>query len=284
MLMLCSKHSVQSSCLVKVILNPSLIRVNCTLFFIYLVSIDLLLDKKYTILSSTGDLLDKIDYLCCLMRLRNEKYNIPIMKYKFILFLILSYCSFISVAQSVSSTEDRLVKLEAQMDQQVSTITDLQSKVNAVIKQNMALKDALVLQPTISEFKTDELVYKLHEAVGDSTSGTVKVYMTVTNTSPEDIDHYQWQSLKFMDENGVQNKSFSDYEVSVGVNNDGFYINSLYTDAPTQLILTLKNMDKNAQYLKILEGKVYKGTVFVNGTITNFERSFVMRNIPIKWK
>ena len=35
----------------------------------------LLLDKKYTILSSTADLLDKIDYLCSLIRLRNEKYN-----------------------------------------------------------------------------------------------------------------------------------------------------------------------------------------------------------------
>ena len=198
--------------------------------------------------------------------------------------MILSYCSFLSVAQSVSSTEDRLGKLEAQMDQQVSTITNLQSQVNAVIKQNLALKEALFLQPTISEFKTDELIYKLHEAVGDSTSGTVKVYMTVTNISPEDIDNYQWESLKFMDENGVQNKSFSDYEVSVGVNNDGFHLNSLYAGAPTQLILTLMNIDKNAQYLKILEGKVFKDSRIVNGTFTDFERSFIMRNIPIKWK
>ena len=170
------------------------------------------------------------------------------------------------------------------MDQQVSTITNLQSQVNAVIKQNLALKEALFLQPTISEFKTDELIYKLHEAVGDSTSGTVKVYMTVTNTSPEDIDNYQWESLKFMDENGVQNQSFSDYEVSVGVNNDGFNLNSLYADAPTQLILTLMNIDKNAQYLKILEGKVFKDSRIVNETFTDFERSFIMRNIPIKWK
>ena len=198
--------------------------------------------------------------------------------------MILSYCSFLSVAQSVSSTEERLGKLEAQMDQQVSTITNLQSQVNAVIKQNLALKEALFLQPTISEFKTDELIYKLHEAVGDSTSGTVKVYMTVTNTSLEDIDNYQWESLKFMDENGVQNKSFSDYEVSVGVNNDGFHLNSLYAGAPTQLILTLMNIDKNAQYLKILEGKVFKDSRIVNGTFTDFERSFIMRNIPIKWK
>lgn len=198
--------------------------------------------------------------------------------------MILSYCSVLSVAQSVSSTEDRLVKLEAQMNQQVSTITNLQSQVNAVIKQNMALKEALVLQPTISEFKTNELIYKLHEAVGDSTFGTVKVYMTVTNTSPEDIDNYQWESLKFMDENGVQNKSLSDYEVSVGVNNDGFHLNSLYADAPTQLILTLMNIDKNAQYLKILEGKVFKDSRIVNETFTDFERSFIMRNIPIKWK
>lgn len=206
------------------------------------------------------------------------------MKHKFILFLILSYCSVVSVAQSVSSTDDRLVKLEAQMDQQVATTTKLQSQVNEVTKQNMALKEALVLQPTISEFKTDELVYKLHEAVGDSTSGTVKVYMTVTNTSSEDIDNYQWESLKFMDENGVQNKSFSDYEVSVGVNNNGFKLNSLYADAPTQLILTLMNVDKNAQYLKIIEGKVFKATRLVNGTFTDFKRSFIMRNIPIKWK
>ena len=230
------------------------------------------------------NLLDKIDYLRSLIRLPNEKYNISIMKHKFISFLILSYCSFLSVAQSVSSTEERLGKLEAQMDQQVSTITNLQSQVNAVIKQNLALKEALFLQPTISEFKTDELIYKLHEAVGDSTSGTVKVYMTVTNTSPEDIDNYQWESLKFMDENGVQNKSFSDYEVSVGVNNDGFHLNSLYADAPTQLILTLMNIDKNAQYLKILEGKVFKDSRIVNETFTDFERSFIMRNIPIKWK
>ena len=35
MLMLCSKHSVQSLCFVKVIPEPSLRSVNCTLFFIY---------------------------------------------------------------------------------------------------------------------------------------------------------------------------------------------------------------------------------------------------------
>ena len=34
-----------------------------------------LLDEKCTILSSTMDLLDKNNYLCGLIRLRNEKYN-----------------------------------------------------------------------------------------------------------------------------------------------------------------------------------------------------------------
>ena len=61
------KHSVQSLCFVKVIPEPSLRSVNCTLFFSTLVSIYLLLDKKYAILSSTVNLLDKIDYLCSLI-------------------------------------------------------------------------------------------------------------------------------------------------------------------------------------------------------------------------
>ena len=62
------KHSVQSLCFVKVIPEPSLRNVNCTLFFLStLVSTYLLLDKKHTILSSTVNLLDKIDYLCSLI-------------------------------------------------------------------------------------------------------------------------------------------------------------------------------------------------------------------------
>ena len=35
----------------------------------------ILLDKKHTILSTTANLLDKIDYLRSLIRLRNEKYH-----------------------------------------------------------------------------------------------------------------------------------------------------------------------------------------------------------------
>ena len=46
----------------------SIVSVGCTLFFLsILVSTYLLLDKKHTILSSTVDLLDKIDYLCSLI-------------------------------------------------------------------------------------------------------------------------------------------------------------------------------------------------------------------------
>ena len=44
-------------------------------FLSILDSTHLLLDKKHTILSNTVDLLDKNDYLCSLIRLRNEKYN-----------------------------------------------------------------------------------------------------------------------------------------------------------------------------------------------------------------
>ena len=44
-------------------------------FLLILVNTDVLLDKKRTILSSTVDLLDKIDYFCSLILLQNEKYN-----------------------------------------------------------------------------------------------------------------------------------------------------------------------------------------------------------------
>lgn len=201
-----------------------------------------------------------------------------------LLFLVLLCSSLHSTAQSETLTEERLEAIECKLEQQAAVMIDLQTQMNAILKQNLALKQALALQPTISEYKTDEFVYKLHEVTGDSSSGTVTVFMTVTNTTPEDIDRYQWETVKFMDENGVQNKSFNDYEVSLGVNNNAFGLNSLYSDAPTQLTLTLTNVDKNAQYLKILEGKVHKVTKFVNNRYTDFNRSFILRNIPIKWE
>lgn len=201
-----------------------------------------------------------------------------------LLFLVLLCSSLYTTAQSKTLTEERLEAIESKLEQQAAVMMDLQTQMNAILKQNLALKQALALQPTISEYKTDEFVYKLHEATGDSSSGTVTVFMTVTNITPVDINHYQWETVKFMDENGVQNKSFNDYKVSLGVNNDAFGVNSLYSEAPTQLTLTLTNVDKNAQYLKILEGKVYKVTQLVNNTITNFHPSFILRNIPIKWE
>ena len=41
-------------------------------FLLILVNTDVLLDKKRTILSSTVDLLDKIDYFCSLILLQND--------------------------------------------------------------------------------------------------------------------------------------------------------------------------------------------------------------------
>ena len=188
------------------------------------------------------------------------------------------------IAQSEISIEERLGKLEVQIARQNTKISELESELKSVIKQNLALKNALSLTPTISEFKTDELYYKLHEAVGDSVSGTVNVFMTVTNTTPEDIDHYQWETVNFMDENGVQNKAFNDYEVKVGLKNSAFSINSLYSDSPTQLTIKLLNVDPHSQYIKILEGKVYKETKLSSKGLEEFKRSFIMRNIPINWK
>lgn len=186
-------------------------------------------------------------------------------------------------AQSETSIEERLAKLEAQLAQQNTTIAYLQSEVQSVVKQNLALKKNLFLQPTISEVKTDEFVYKLHEVTGHKNDSTVHLVLTITNTTPQDVDNFQFQTINFMDENGIQNPSFKNFEVVVGGKNDGYKLNSIYSEAPTKLDIYLYKFDPSAQYVRILDGKVYNTTITTDRGFKDLHRSFTLCNLPIKW-
>ncbi|MDE6753565.1 MAG: hypothetical protein K2J82_03025 [Muribaculaceae bacterium] len=187
-------------------------------------------------------------------------------------------------AQSEISLEERLSNLETKLAQQNTVISNLQSEVQAVLKQNLALKKALSLKPTITEFKTDEFIYKLHEAVGDSINKKVHLKMTITNTTPDDIDHLQFETVNFINEKGIQNPHFKDYIITIGGNNEGTGINYIYADSPTQLDIVLENFDPSAKYVKVLEGKIYEGSFIINNEFVKKKRSFTLRNIPIRWR
>ena len=201
-------------------------------------------------------------------------------KYFIIIFLLALLPSHVFADSTV---EERVASLENTVANQNNAISFIQRELATLKKQNLALKQALVLEPTIDEFKTEELTYRLHEAVGDSLNKSVHLIMTVTNDTDYDISHFQMSYCnKYVDEKGNQNKNLKQFDPIIGGTNDGTSINQLYSGVPTKLDVYISDFDPTSQYLKIVYLDVYEGANDKD-LFTKYKRNCTFRNIPINW-
>ncbi len=194
------------------------------------------------------------------------------------------FCVSAVYAQSEKPVEERLSELEKKTEVQSSVLSSLSEKINSVTKQNLALKEALSLKPVVAEYSTEEFTYKVHEVKGDSLNKEVHVLMTINNTTDKDIKQFQMSGVKFMDEFGIQNQTLEDFKHIVGGNNDGWSINQIYADSPTQLEIILYNYNPESSYVKILDVEVHNSSVTEYVPIRSIKRNFTLRNLPIKWQ
>lgn len=115
---------------------------------------------------------------------------------KVILSSIVFAVSLMAHAQSTNpEVEQKIAQMGNAIDSLKSTVTAMQTsmsamqaKVDEVTKQNLALKQAISLQPTIAEVKTEDgLDFRLLEAKGDIKTGEVTFVISVANTTKRDI-------------------------------------------------------------------------------------------------
>lgn len=178
--------------------------------------------------------------------------------------------SMASYAQD-SCLVNKIAELEGQVSGIQQMIFRLQSKVDEVTRQNLALKQALHLQPTIAEATTEGLNVRLIESSGDSITGDITFRFSVTNTTDKDI-LYPCRGVDIINENGYALKSDEIKECIIA--NRPFSQSALYIypDTPIEMMLTV-NMEDKSQYAKIIN---------IGSISSGYNTRFT--NIPIKWK
>ena len=177
--------------------------------------------------------------------------------------------SMASYAQD-SCLVNKVAELEGQVSGIQQMIFRLQSKVDEVTRQNLALKQALHLQPIIAEATTEGLNVRLIEASGDSITGDITFRFSVTNTTDKDI-FYSGRVFDIVNENGYALKE-SEIKKSIMANLPFSEARFIYPDTPVEMMFTVNLADKS-QYAKIINIGSLGG-----------HHNTRFTNIPIKWK
>lgn len=176
---------------------------------------------------------------------------------------------------SLSEAYSRISTLEETINLQNNRISKLTSDVNEVLKQNLALKKNLNLQPTINKAKSGDIEYRIHEVNGDLKKNEVSVIFIVENTGSksEDIDY---MGADIIDETGARYSGFQTSEAFIkGTVDDILSTGSSRVNypvsAPLEITLKIYGYNKESQYIKRLEIK------------QRFGENTVFENLPIKW-
>lgn len=186
------------------------------------------------------------------------------------LILLLTALCFLLTTKAETNVEERVAALETQLNNLTSTVNTLTGSVAEVTKQNLALKQALHLQPTIAEIVTEKGVdIRLISAEGNSQSGKITLIFTVTNTTKRDlkIQHYRFTAID-VDGHKIEfdtnNCTIADESV--------YGITYLYPDTPLTMKFVLSPISET-EYIKAINVEEY-----------NENAAFRFTNIPIKWK
>lgn len=191
------------------------------------------------------------------------------------------FCGMISgtaVAQSETSIEDRVAKLEAQLAQQNATIANLQSEVQSVVKQNLALKKNLMLTPPKAVCKpTENLEYRLIEATGNKKTGDVFITVSAENNATKDA-YMQYNNVILVDETGTSyQRRLNEEKVSGklrGLKESLFYSSfDFYPNTPVMMDFVVSEFNPDANFIKHFQLE----PAFSHLGVVTFD------NIPIKW-
>lgn len=170
-----------------------------------------------------------------------------------------------ALADKVTTIESKIASLE-------TSIASMQKTLSEVTAQNLALKQAISLQPTIAEFKTDDGIdYRLIDAKGSKQTGDIEMVISVKNTTKRDIRLQFEPSANAVDINGKSYNKFETFEKSQIANNHFSGITNLMPDTPLELKIIFP-AETEPSYIKSFDLKTYHN----NG--------FRFTNIPIKWE
>lgn len=202
---------------------------------------------------------------------------------RFLIILTISlFCVSVAKAQSASadtlsakvdSLTTQLTTLQSSVIALRSTIATLEGKVNEVTAQNLALKHAISLQPTIAEDKSElNISHKLISAKGNPNTGEVTFVISVKYLGTGDFKVMGFETPVMVDEQGKRNEDINIISTIGGrVLSQGI---ELYQDTPVEMLLKF-NTNNQPQYAK---------TLTVRPNINWHKDGFTFRNIPIKWE
>lgn len=186
---------------------------------------------------------------------------------KLLLIIAASIITLPMMAQD-DSLADAFKRIE-KIEQQLST---LNATVQDVTAQNLALKQALHLQPTISEVTTPNGInFRLISAKGDKRTGNVTFVFSVVNTTKRDLT-FQAFDINFVDENGYAINVDGTEDASIANHRLEMYVTTLYPDTPVEMKINVA-LNSEPQYAKLID-------------IVAIEKTDNVRfiNIPIKWE
>ncbi len=167
---------------------------------------------------------------------------------------------------------DKVASLEAKVATLETAVNAMQQKVAEVTAQNLALKQAISLKPTIADYQTEDGIdYRLIEAKGNQRTGEITLLISVKNTTKRDIKLQCSPTATAVDVNG---KVYSGYETfkTSRIGNEHFSsITNLMPDAPVEMKIIFPAETEPA-YIKTFDKEAYH------------DHSFRFTNIPIKWE
>lgn len=178
-----------------------------------------------------------------------------------------------SLAAKVDSLTTQLTTLQSSIISLQSTIATLEAKVNEVTAQNLALKHAISLQPTVAEDTSElNISHKLISATGNKNTGEVTFVLSVKYLGMGDFKVMGFETPVMVDEQGKRNEDINVISTVGGrVLSQGI---ELYQDTPVEMLLKF-NTNNQPQYAK---------TLTVRPNINWHKDGFTFRNIPIKWE
>lgn len=188
---------------------------------------------------------------------------------KVILILAVVLVSLNVKAQSgISESQLDSIKREVQVLQ--SDLAECKSTIAKVAEQNLALKNALHLQPTLAESSTrDGLNFRLLGAKGNKMKGEVELDIEVMNTTRTDVS-LSCNSFQIVDELG---HVYTSNEISSQVGNSQtpiYSAGSIMPDTPVKMKVVIL-VPHECQYIKGFLGK------------RGWDDNFRFANIPINW-
>lgn len=172
-----------------------------------------------------------------------------------------------TVATQLSSLQSTVATLQA-------SIASIQAKVNEVTAQNLALKHAISLQPSIAEDTSKRNInYRLIEATGNKETGELTFIISVLNKGNFPLSPTM-PLASMTDEQGFAHTALP-FESTIGEAQlpSG---TELHPDVPVRMSIKMK-AENAPQYAKIIIMKPNESTRFP-------EDGFTFRNIPIKWE